>query len=466
MNEELVKLITKMRQCYHINGNYAPFYEITIAITTWKIFSDCAGAHPPKCQSYNIPVAPEEYRFSSVMNHTVSDGNQQRLVTALEKWEEILPSSMKGLTLINLNDINSFPKESWITYCQLWLDLSKLLDEINLIERIGKIMDALESASKYEGSMRPFFTPKNVRSMMIELLDPQEESTVFDPYCRTGDLLEEASKKTGNRAFLYGIAASSYDKRWTMARLMPSNLRGDLSIHQNILWAGPLKDKKFDYIISNPPFGMSAQVTDAGELYSEGEWADLKYKTNRSDILFVAQALDCLSPKGKAAIVLPGVFLSGIGAFSELRERIIRKNLLDAVINLPSGIFYSSWVTATILIFNKNRQHEKVFLFDAGYDSQRTVGSYGSVQLNPDTTAKLIQQFRSQDFSDNAFTTVTDTQEIAANGYDFRYSVYDPQKNGYVMNDTKPVNQLLTESNALEEELKQVRLRIANLLKK
>ncbi|WP_212005545.1 class I SAM-dependent DNA methyltransferase [Chitinophaga sp. HK235] len=464
MNKAISKIVNALYYHYYSRGgDRTSFFDFTLSLTAWKILSDYqARITTDNSDHNNIPYIPEQYRFSFVMQQTIEKTQQSKITETIEKLEQLLPPSMKGLLALEHKENNHFTIHDWSSFRQLWLDLADQLDNVALQERAGCITSALDILITGPELIR---TPKELGSMMAALLNPAENTTVLDPFCRTGDLLEAVQKQTQNTAIISGITESSFLRKWSAVRLL-SDLREDVNIYPTTLTESPFEHLKFDFIITNPPFGISEQLFGRVNRHFKREWTSLLEQASRSDMSLAIQVLNSLSPNGKAAIILPAVFLSGMGVFNEFRKLIIEKNILDAVINLPPGIFPRSGVTTAILLFNKNRHHDKVFLFNAATDSISSSGSLRSVQLNSETTNKFISQFLSQDFTQNPHAVVISTQEITAQKYELRYSAYRDLPYEQILEDGKSVNQLLEESRDLEEQLKQARRRIASLLKK
>lgn len=129
-------------------------------------------------------------------------------------------------------------------------------------------------------------------------------------------------------------------------------------------FGGVYPGKTFDCVLANPPF--------AGKVQDESILADLNYKLNTrsTELLFLKWFIDHLAPNGRAGVIVPnGVLFGSNNAATSLRELLLTECDLQAVINLPSGVFkpYSGVGTA-VLIFQKGKPTQNVWFYDITAD--------------------------------------------------------------------------------------------------
>lgn len=287
--------------------------------------------------------------------------------------------------------------------------------------------------SKLNGQFR---TPRQIRTMMVEMLDPNLGDLICDPACGTGGFLIDAidyilakysakpvevpiygeewlekqnqSLKEVKENFsnlqcyrkgagekipdwkllensVYGIDVSRTMMRITMMNLVLRGIR-----RTNVKRANTLSDmggltekdlnRRYNIILSNPPF--------AGVLPKESIRKDLPTNSKRSELLFLAVMMEALAPGGQCAVVVPeGLLFGATAAHKELRRLLITDFHLLAVISLPVGIFkpYTAVKTA-ILIFKKHDDpvhkrkarpsDQKIWFYDLqadGYDIEKIV---------------------------------------------------------------------------------------------
>ena len=241
----------------------------------------------------------------------------------------------------------------------------------------GDMYEYLLSKLAASGTNGQFRTPRHIIEMIVALVDPQSGQRICDPACGTagfliasynhilcsntskagrargicdGDLLKPAQWK-----FLEEQAFTGYDNDANMVKIAILNLYLHRLEKANIEFHNPLTTGKgspypgltFDVILANPPF--------AGKIQKESILADINLETRDTELLFLKWFIDHLNPGGRAGVIVPnGVLFGSNKADRKVRELLLTTCDLQAVINLPSGVFrpYSGVGTAA-LIFEK-----------------------------------------------------------------------------------------------------------------
>lgn len=126
-------------------------------------------------------------------------------------------------------------------------------------------------------------------------------------------------------------------------------------------------DEPFEAIVSNPPYSIKWDG-DANPLLINDERftpAGVLAPKSKADLAFVMHSLSWLATNGTAAIVsFPGAMYRG-GAEQKIRKYLVDSNYVDAVIQLPSDLFFGTTIATCILILKKNKQDNKVLFIDA-----------------------------------------------------------------------------------------------------
>lgn len=197
-------------------------------------------------------------------------------------------------------------------------------------------------------------------------------------------------------------------------------------------------------LISNPPYNMKWQLPPLASTQSRFADYDLPPESN-SNYAFILTALDWIDDR--AALLLPnGVLTSENKQEKEIRKKLIKNNLLEAVIALPDNMFVSTSIPTCILLFNKNKNHENVQMIDlrkSYIEVQRQQnGQFGGnshekrtyikifKELTVETMDKAIDSINNQtDISE--FSKSVTISDIESNEYIItpsRYIVFDEQK--------------------------------------
>jgi type I restriction enzyme M protein len=142
-----------------------------------------------------------------------------------------------------------------------------------------------------------------------------------------------------------------------------------------------------------------------------------------ADYAFVLHIIKSMNVNGRAGIVLPhGVLFRG-GAEGRIREQILKNDLIEAVIALPSKLFYGTGIPAAILILNKNKpenKKNKVLIIDAEKDF---LEGKNQNSLRPQDINKIVKAY--DGYSDiEKYARVVDTNEIIENDYSLNINQY------------------------------------------
>ena len=230
-----------------------------------------------------------------------------------------------------------------------------------------------------------FYTPREVERVIIQILKPHKKDHIYDPTVGSGGFLLEAyhhlkekeDERVARTLYLHGQEINL--GTFAIAKINmflhgldgADILRGDtLANPQFVTPNGGLKI--FDIVVANPPYSVSDWEYEAfkANKYGRLDGYEMPPKKN-ADFAFVLHIIKSMNENGRAGIVLPhGVLFRG-GAEGRLRQQILQNDLIEAVIALPSKLFYGTSIPAAILILNKNKPDErksKVLIIDAEKD--------------------------------------------------------------------------------------------------
>lgn len=305
-----------------------------------------------------------------------------------------------------------------------WTDKNKLSDERlkDLVEHMSKIKVGNENYSSdvmgdsYEYLIKKFadlskknagefYTPRSVVKLMVKILDPKPGETVYDPACGTGGMLIEAIRNMNNDKSTYGKIYGQ-EKNLATSAIARMNLflhgARDFKVNQGDTLRSPLflyrgELQTFDCVIANPPFSLKKWGADqfASDIYGRNLWGSPT--DSSADFAWLQHMVKSMDKKnGRCAVVLPQGVLFHSGREGEIRKHLIESDKLECVITLVSGLFYSTGVSACILILNNNKpsNHKgKVCLIDASniYTAQRAQNIM--TEKNVEETFNLYQDY-------------------------------------------------------------------------
>ena len=203
-------------------------------------------------------------------------------------------------------------------------------------------------------------------------------------------------------------------------------------------------------IVANPPF--SAQWSASPLFMSDDRFSQYGKlaPSSKADFAFVQHMIHHLAENGQMAVVLPHGVLFRSGAEGHIRKYLIEdRNYLDAVIGLPSNIFYGTSIPTCILVFKKCREHpENVLFIDA---SQHYEKSKNQNKLRDADIAKIVTTYKSR-VAENKYSYVAPLSEITANDYNLNIPRY---VDSFEAEETIDLNAVSKRLKELEIEIKQ-----------
>ncbi len=245
-----------------------------------------------------------------------------------------------------------------------------------------------------------FYTPSQVSRLMAQIvtIDKKKIRSVYDPACGSGSLLLRI-KDYAEITDYYGQELNP--TTYNLGR-MNMILHGVHFDHFKIMQGDTLTDDMFpdlkaEVVIANPPFSAEWKGENDPALVSDERFSQYGRLAPKSaaDYAFVTHMLHHLSDNGTMAIVLPHGALFRGGAEGHIRKYIIEKqNYLDAVIGLPSNLFYGTSIPATVLIFKKcRRDDENVLFIDASKEFEK---GKNQNRLNDENIQKIFETYRNR----------------------------------------------------------------------
>ncbi|GAC1519790.1 MAG: class I SAM-dependent DNA methyltransferase [Chloroflexota bacterium] len=281
-----------------------------------------------------------------------------------------------------------------------------------------------------------FYTPRSVVRLMVNILDPQERESIYDPACGTGGMLLEAvqhvTENHGDDRTLWGKLFGQ-EKNLTTSAIARMNLflhgaadfqvvRGD-TLRQPAFFFGDTL-ATFDCVIANPPFSL--------EKWGEEVWASDPFGRNfagmppgkSGDFAWVQHMIKSMAAlTGRMAVVLPHGALFRMGKEGEIRKRILEMDLLEAVIGLGPNLFYGTGLAACILVFRQRKAHDrkgKVLILDA---SREFKTGRATNELLPEHGARIYGWYHGYADVEGVARVVT-LDDIAANDYNLNIPRY------------------------------------------
>lgn len=508
-------------------GNDGNEYKIITEIFLYKYMNDMFG-HEAKLVNSRLGQAEkwdveydtftqdeEDDLFDLLSASTPLLRHEHTLAHLINASDKPNFSDILDATLLNIADLNAgifSMSTSGKTKITIFERITTLINEVDLRDNFAKALVShlatFDFESVYEqgydffstifeylikdynkdggGKYAEYYTPKAVASIMARLLVPQNTNlhsvTCYDPSAGSGTLLMAIAHQIGReKCQIYSQDISQKSSQMLRLNLI---LNKQVKSIQNIVKGDTLlepahKDasgslKKFDYIVSNPPFNLDFSdtrdkiATDTVRFFAGVPAATGKDKSKMAIYLcFVQHILHSLSAKGKAAIVVPTGFITAASGIAlKIRERIIDNGWLRGVVSMPSNIFATTGTNVSVLFIDKENTGKDILLMDASKlgEKKKVDGNQRTI-LSAEDIEQIISSFHACENVDDFCVKVT-AEQIKEKNYSFSAGQYFDIKIEYVditaeefekriADYTQTLTEQFAESHKLEKEIMQ-----------
>ena len=268
-------------------------------------------------------------------------------------------------------------------FSRLGLESSKLASLIDEISEINTLKDKEQDIvgrvyeyflSKFalaEGKgTGEFYTPKSIVNLIAEMIEPYK-GIIYDPACGSGGMFVQSIKfiesHHGNKreVSIYGQEYTNTTYKLAKMNLAIRGISANLGAKAaNTFSDDQHKDLKADYIMANPPFNQKDWRAE-DELIDDPRWRgyDVPPKSN-ANYGWILNMASKLSENGVAGFILANGALSGGGEEYKIRRKLIENDLVEAIVVLPRDMFYTTDISVTLWILNKNKKERVVQIGD------------------------------------------------------------------------------------------------------
>lgn len=300
----------------------------------------------------------------------------------------------------------------------------------------------------------------------LEQVAPQPGERICDPTCGSGSLLIKCAnfvrRQGSNDYSLYG--QENTGGTWALAKM-------NMFLHgvdgARIEWGDTIRNPKllendklmrFEVVVANPPFsldkwGADDVVSDRFKRFGRG----IPPK-GKGDFAFISHTIETMSlTGGRVAVVVPhGVLFRG-SSEGKIRQQLIEENLLDAVVGLPSNLFFGTGIPAAILVFKRNKPDNSVLFIDGSRD-------YADVKtqnnLREQDIAKIVGAYQRRETVEK-YAYLASFEEIKENDFNLNIPRY---VDTFEEEEEIDIGAVQAEIDGLEEELSKVRFKMAGYL--
>lgn len=339
-----------------------------------------------KCGFY----LPDHARYDYLLNLPDEENIAKKIKEAMQDIERYKPE-LDGV----------LPKDEYFPLARTDKTLpSQLLKAFSNIPRdasgdvLGKIYEYfLGNFALAEGQGGgEFFTPTSVVRLMVEIIEPYK-GTVYDPACGSGgmfvqsqhfiddhrrELIALGQSYEQDQLFVYGQEKTLDTVKLAKMNLAVNGLRGDIR-QANSYAEDPFNSfGKFDFVMANPPFNVDdvpIATVEKDERFNtygiprnktkpkKGE--EGKETVPNANYLWINLFATSLKDKGRAALVMANSASDARHSEADIRQTLIENNLIYGMLTLPSNMFYTVTLPATLWFFDKAKQDDRILFIDA-----------------------------------------------------------------------------------------------------
>lgn len=327
----------------------------------------------------------------------------------------------------------------------------------NLIERNKKLFNVLEEIYKLEINFEnndddifgdayeylmamyaseagksggEYFTPQCV-SKLLTLLAINKKTkirNVYDPTCGSGSLLMQAKKILGINNVISGFYGQ--EDNVTNYNLCRMNMflhnipfdKFDISLGDTLINPKHDLNKKFEIIVSNPPYSQTWEGKKNPILINDERYnsAGILAPSSFADYAFIMHSLYLLDADGRAAIVsYPGIFYRG-GAEQKIRKYLVENNYIDSIISLSQNLFYGTSINVDILVLSKVKTDNNILFINASNIYEKKTNQN---ILNEENIKNIFEIYNKRTNIKNLSSLVT-YEEIANNDFELSVNTY------------------------------------------
>ena len=333
------------------------------------------GFYLPECAYFDtINDAPDEAHKAVLVKEAMEAIEREN-----PKLENVLPKEVYGQLV---------PEEDPELLSRIVRVFKDIPENIN-IDLFGQIYEYfLGNFALAEGQGGgAFYTPPSVVQYMVEVIHPVIGDRKFlDPACGSGGMFVQAARymhrhNATNQDLMhfrcYGVEKDPDTGKLGKMNLLLNNVRGEI-IEANSYYSDPYDAfGKFDYVMANPPFNVDevlvSKVSDDARFKTYGiprnktksakKNSDKTETVPNANYLWIGYFATALNETGKAALVMANSASDAGGSELEIRKKMIQDGIISQMVTLPSNMFSTVTLPATLWFFNKQRTQKDEILF-------------------------------------------------------------------------------------------------------
>lgn len=364
-----------------INAEFEKYKGTRMEKSLKEIAIEKCGFFLPECAYYDfINNAPDDAKKAVLVKKAMEAIEKEN-----PKLEGVLPKEVYG---------GLVPEEEPELLSKI-VRIFKDIPENSTLDIFGEIYEYfLGNFALAEGKDGgTFYTPATVVRYMVEVLNPEPGDKKFlDPACGSGGMFVQAarymhahnaSKAEQMKFRCYGVEKEPDTVKLAKMNLLLNNVHGEIT-EANSFYSDPYNAVgRFDYVMANPPFNVDEVVFDKvkddarfntygvprNKSKSTKKDSDKKETVPNANYLWIGYFATALNETGKAALVMANSASDAGGSEYEIRKKLIEEGVISQMVTLPSNMFSSVTLPATLWFFDKQKCHtdkkDEILFIDA-----------------------------------------------------------------------------------------------------
>ena len=341
----------------------------------------CGFYLPPEAYYTTINDAPDDANKATLVKKAMEAIEREN-----EKMDGVLPKEVYGQL------VPEEEPELLSNIMRIFMDIPENIS----VDLFGEIYEFFlgEFALQEGKDGGTFYTPATVVRYMVEVLQPQNgEKKILDPACGSGGMFVQAARfmhrhnKASDEVMkfrCYGVEKEPDTVKLAKMNLLLNNVRGEI-VEANSFYSDPHNAVgNFDYVMANPPFNVDEVVYDKvkddprfniygvpkNKSKTAKKGSDKKETVPNANYLWISYFASSLNQTGKAALVMANSASDAGGSELEIRKKMIEEGIISQMVTLPSNMFSSVTLPATLWFFDKQntqaaQKKDKILFIDA-----------------------------------------------------------------------------------------------------
>ena len=312
---------------------------------------------------------PERARWSNLKDLKHDIGSELNKATeAIEEYNSSLEGVLGSVDFNKKDNLSDNELQDLLSHFSKYRLRNEDFESPDLLGSAYEylIKQFADSAGKKGGE---FYTPSEVVWLLVSLLKPVAGMKIYDPTVGSGGMLIQTRNYLTERGENpQNLSLHGQEKNLNTWAICKMNMFLHGVLNADIRKGDTLRDPQhtrggelmvFDRVIANPPFSLKKWGKDIADNDSYGRYPYSTPPKSAGDFAFIQHMIASLNAEGKMGVVVPhGVLFRG-SSEKRIRKGILEDDLLEAVIGLPSALFYGTGIPAALLIINKNKPSER-----------------------------------------------------------------------------------------------------------